>query len=81
MHAGHLIRCVCCGEEAPEDTAKFDNQLNGPVCPECDRLLKWAQARIKESMNKDYPECKVRPMTDEDISSGLVNHKRFLPNQ
>ncbi len=42
------IKCGCCGDDTPEDTAKPDSDLKVSVCPECYTNLKWAQAYMKK---------------------------------
>jgi len=59
--AGHVFSCRCCGEEKPEDRAEFDNQLNGPVCPECKQDLRWAQAWLKKAEI-------TRPLMERDLN-------------
>ena len=47
MSAGFLFRCVCCDEVFPEDSAKYDNDLDGPVCTHCHSSLIKAAAYLR----------------------------------
>ena len=68
MSASHLIRCVCCNHEAPEDESAFDEQLSGPVCKSCHFNLKSAAAWLRH--------CGIpRPVTRDDVNAD--NYKRF----
>lgn len=42
-----LIRCGCCTDDTPEDTARMDADLAVPVCPECKTNLNWSHAYLK----------------------------------
>jgi len=66
--AGHLFRCVCCDEEHDENVAVFDQQLAGPLCPECRKNSLWATAYLKK-------EGIDRPIVVGDINDS--NSKRF----
>jgi hypothetical protein len=65
---GEKFLCVCCAEPHPEEEAKFDPQLNGPVCEHCRFLLLGATAWLKKAKI-------TRPLAPTDINQD--NYKRF----
>lgn len=69
--AGMLCRCICCGDPFPEDEAKSDHQLGGPICPSCHIRLRGAAAWLKEVMGP------CRPFTAEDVGTTPHNINRF----
>lgn len=67
--AGHLFSCVVCRGDYPEDIAFHDEQLAGPICPECKyRCFKAVVLLKKEGIG--------RPINLDDINQS--NCKRFL---
>ena len=62
------FRCVCCSGEFDADQASFDDQLGGPVCEDCRKQLRNAEAWLKS-------EGISRPVSAGDITQ--FNYKRF----
>jgi hypothetical protein len=62
--AGHLFSCVCCSDEKDESEAKYDTQLNGPICFECQRNTNWAVAYMKKAGIS-------RPLNQNDLNPQL----------
>lgn len=62
------FRCVCCGEEHDAGQATFDDQLGGPVCEDCRKSLRNAEAWLKSANI-------TRPVNAGDITQ--FNYKRF----
>lgn len=75
IHAGHLFICACCKQPTDEHGAVFDNELDEPVCGDCDFNLKHAKAALIK-----FAKLK-RCVTEEDIKSGAIHYKRFQPPQ
>jgi hypothetical protein len=71
LKAGHEFICVCCSEGHPEEEGVLDEQLGGPVCPECKKNIKGALAEMKNAW-----KCPIRPMEKSDLNPS--NFKRFI---
>ena len=44
--AGHLAVCICCGNPFDEEKALLDPEIGGPVDPDCQAWLVWAQSKL-----------------------------------
>jgi hypothetical protein len=47
MKAGELFTCVCCRESRPDEEAVLDREQRGPVCLDCRKLLRNAEAWLR----------------------------------
>lgn len=70
MSVSHLFSCCICRETHNEDEARWDDQLNGPVCKDCANQAKMGLAWLRHSLG-----VPIRPMEQSDINQ--YNHKRF----
>jgi D-Tyr-tRNAtyr deacylase len=46
--AGEAFICKCCKEEKPSFMMGEDKHLGRPVCDDCAKELKWAEAWLKK---------------------------------
>jgi hypothetical protein len=46
--AGEAFICKCCKEEKPSFMSGSDKHLGTPVCDDCRKELKWAEAWLKK---------------------------------